>query len=108
MQDRIGDIEKIAPHTHKFALQKIRATGPSNNSAARDHSLQYIVAVGLIFGDITGASYEDEFAADPRINQLRNKIKVLNANKGRLNGHPAISPDEPGGGNDGFVVGGQG
>ena len=77
VQGRVNDIEKIVVHTHKVTLSKICATGPLNTAAARDHSLQYIIAVGLIFGDITGTSYEDEFAADPRIDQVRGKMKVV-------------------------------
>ena len=76
VKDRLDQIEKVVLTTHKPALIKIAVDGPLPNFAARDHCLQYVVAVGLIFGDITTASYEDAFAADPRIDRLRAKMTV--------------------------------
>ncbi|OGA54267.1 MAG: 2-methylcitrate dehydratase [Betaproteobacteria bacterium RIFCSPLOWO2_12_FULL_62_13] len=76
VQDRMDEIEKVILTTHELALKMVSARGPLPTSAARDHCLQYVVAVGLICGDITSASYEDEFAADPRIDTLRAKMAV--------------------------------
>lgn len=71
---RIDEIENITIRTHEAAIRIIDKKGPLNNPADRDHCLQYIVAVSLIFGRLTAADYEDTVAADPRIDQLRAKI----------------------------------
>jgi 2-methylcitrate dehydratase len=76
VKDRLDDIARVELTTHKPALLKIVVDGPLPNFAARDHCLQYVVAIGLIFGDITTASYEDAFAADPRIDRLRAQMVV--------------------------------
>jgi 2-methylcitrate dehydratase len=73
---RLDAIEQVALETHKLAYDKINVTGPLPNFAARDHCLQYVVAVGLIYGDITTASYQDACAADPRIDALRARMIV--------------------------------
>lgn len=57
-------------------MRIIAKEGPLNNPADRDHCIQYITAVGLIFGEITADSYEDSFAEDPRIDELRAKTTV--------------------------------
>ena len=77
VKGRIDDIEKIVLGTHEVALRGVTATGPLANFAARDHNLQYVVAVALLDGNITPASYEDEHAADPRIDRLRSKMEVV-------------------------------
>jgi len=74
---RVADISSIEITTHALAQRMISNTGPLPNFAARDHCLQYIVAVALLHGDITHASYEDACAADPRIELLRGKTRVL-------------------------------
>ncbi len=76
VHQRLNDIDKVVLTTHKPALLKIVVDGPLPNFAARDHCLQYVTAIGLIFGDITTASYEDGFAADPRIDRLRTQMVV--------------------------------
>ncbi|UCH53830.1 MAG: bifunctional 2-methylcitrate dehydratase/aconitate hydratase [Pseudomonadota bacterium] len=76
-EDRLGDIERIVLTTHESAIRIISKTGPLHNYADRDHCLQYMVAVGLIKGNLTADDYEDHAAADPRIDQLRNKMKVV-------------------------------
>lgn len=68
------DIKKITIRTHEAALRIIDKKGPLNNPADRDHCIQYMVAVPLIFGRLTAADYEDSVAADPRIDSLRDKI----------------------------------
>ncbi|MFT4092104.1 MAG: bifunctional 2-methylcitrate dehydratase/aconitate hydratase [Niabella sp.] len=68
------DIKKIAIRTHEAAIRIIDKKGPLNNPADRDHCIQYMVAVPLIFGRLTAADYEDGVAADVRIDQLRDKI----------------------------------
>ncbi|SEN36623.1 2-methylcitrate dehydratase [Nitrosospira multiformis] len=74
VKDRIADIRKITIRTHEAAIRIIDKKGPLNSPADRDHCMQYIVAVPLIFGRLTSADYEDVVAADPRIDELRNKI----------------------------------
>ncbi|MBY8913539.1 bifunctional 2-methylcitrate dehydratase/aconitate hydratase [Bacillus sp. YC2] len=76
VQDRIEDIDRITIQTHESAIRIIDKKGPLKNPADRDHCLQYITAVGLIFGDITADHYEQETASDPRIDILRGKMEV--------------------------------
>lgn len=68
------DIRRITIRTHEAAIRIIDKRGPLNNPADRDHCIQYMVAVPLIFGRLTAADYEDSVAADPRIDALRDKI----------------------------------
>jgi 2-methylcitrate dehydratase len=74
VKDRIHDIRKITIRTHEAALRIIDKKGPLSNPADRDHCIQYMVAVALLFGRLTAHDYEDVVAADPRIDQLRKKI----------------------------------
>jgi len=69
------DIKKISIRTHEAAIRIIDKKGPLNNPADRDHCIQYMVAVPLIFGRLTAADYEDSVANDPRIDALRDKIE---------------------------------
>src|SRR3546814_13267019 len=71
------DIKKITIRTHEACIRIIDKKGPLNNPADRDHCIQYMVAVPLIFGRLTAADYEDAMAADPRIDPLRNKIDCM-------------------------------
>ncbi len=68
------DIKKITIRTHEAAIRIIDKKGPLNNPADRDHCIQYMVAVPLIFGRLTAADYENDIANDPRIDILRDKI----------------------------------
>jgi 2-methylcitrate dehydratase len=68
------DITSIELRTHDACLRIIDKKGPLNNPADRDHCVQYMVAVPLIFGHLKASDYEDSFAADPRIDALREKI----------------------------------
>jgi 2-methylcitrate dehydratase len=74
VKNRLEDIQKITVRTHEAAIRIIDKKGPLNNPADRDHCIQYMVAVPLIFGRLTAEDYEDEVAADPRIDLLREKI----------------------------------
>lgn len=76
VKNRIDDIEKIVIETQEAGVRIIDKTGPLNNYADRDHCIQYMVAVPLIFGELTASSYEDETAADPRVDALRDKMEV--------------------------------
>lgn len=72
-----GDIKKISIRTHEAAIRIIDKKGPLNNPADRDHCIQYMIAVPLIFGRLTAADYEDEVANDPRIDVLRDKMECV-------------------------------
>ena len=74
VKDRLDDIEKITIRTHESAIRIIDKKGPLDNPADRDHCIQYMVAVPLIYGRLTAADYEDDVAADPRIDALRDKM----------------------------------
>ncbi|MGB5491638.1 MAG: bifunctional 2-methylcitrate dehydratase/aconitate hydratase [Woeseiaceae bacterium] len=76
VKDRIADIEKVVIETQEAGVRIIDKTGPLDNPADRDHCIQYMVAVPLIFGRLTAADYEDAVANDPRIDELRDKMTV--------------------------------
>ncbi len=73
---RIEDIEKVVIETQEAGCRIIDKTGPLANYADRDHCIQYMVAVPLIFGRLVASDYTDEVAADPRIDALREKMEV--------------------------------
>jgi 2-methylcitrate dehydratase len=68
------DIARITIRTHEACMRIIDKRGPLDNPADRDHCIQYMVALPLIHGRLTAADYEDEVAADPRIDALREKM----------------------------------
>jgi 2-methylcitrate dehydratase len=68
------DVKRITIRTHEACIRIIDKKGPLNNPADRDHCIQYMVAVPIIHGRLTAADYEDEVAADPRIDALRDRI----------------------------------
>ncbi|MCO5056159.1 bifunctional 2-methylcitrate dehydratase/aconitate hydratase [Thermomonas sp.] len=74
---RADDIEKIIIRTQAACMRIIDKQGPLDNPADRDHCIQYMVAVPLIFGRLTAADYEDDVASDPRIDALRAKIHCV-------------------------------
>ncbi len=76
VKDRIEEIEKVVIETQEAGVRIIDKTGPLDNPADRDHCIQYMVAVPLIFGRLKAADYEDSVAADPRIDELRDKMQV--------------------------------
>jgi 2-methylcitrate dehydratase len=76
VKDRIDDIEKIVIETQEAGVRIIDKTGPLDNPADRDHCIQYMVAIPLIFGRLTAADYEDDVAADPRVDALRDTMEV--------------------------------
>lgn len=71
------DIKKVTIRTHEACIRIIDKKGPLANPADRDHCIQYMVAVPLIFGRLTAADYEDNVASDPRIDELRDKIECV-------------------------------
>jgi 2-methylcitrate dehydratase len=77
MGNSAEDIKKITIRTHEACIRIIDKKGPLDNPADRDHCIQYMVAVPLIFGRLTAGDYEDSVAADPRIDKLRAKIECV-------------------------------
>ena len=71
VRDRLGEIARVELVTHESAIRIIDKSGPLHNPADRDHCLQYMTAIGLIFGGLSADHYEDRIAADPRIDALR-------------------------------------
>ncbi|HET7655614.1 MAG TPA: bifunctional 2-methylcitrate dehydratase/aconitate hydratase [Luteimonas sp.] len=76
VKNRLDEIERIEIQTQEAGVRIIDKTGPLANYADRDHCIQYMVAVPLIFGRLTADDYTDEVAADPRIDALREKMVV--------------------------------
>jgi len=77
VKHRLSDISRIELTTHASAIRIISKTGVLHNPADRDHCLQYMAAVALIFGSLTADSYENNFSEDPRIDLLREKMTVI-------------------------------
>jgi 2-methylcitrate dehydratase len=71
------DVRHIVIRTHEACLRIIDKKGPLANPADRDHCVQYMIAIPLLFGRLTAADYEDEIAADPRIDALRAKVECV-------------------------------
>ena len=76
VKSRFDEIDSIELVTHESAIRIISKQGTLHNPADRDHCLQYMVAIGLLFGDLKAEHYEDDVACDPRIDSLRAKMKV--------------------------------
>lgn len=77
VKNKLDQIKKIEITTHESAIRIIDKKGPLHNPADRDHCMQYMVAIGLIFGQLTSAHYEDTIAADARIDTLREKMTCI-------------------------------
>ena len=80
IKDRINEIESIEITTHESAIRIISKVGELNNPADRDHCLQYMVAIGLLKGNLVAEDYEDDVARDPRVDELREKM-IINEDK---------------------------
>ena len=77
VKGRLDEVDTVTVTTQEPAMRIIDKTGPLHNPADRDHCLQYMVAIGLIFGQLTADHYEAEAAGDPRIDALRGKMVVV-------------------------------
>lgn len=75
--NRLDDITRIEIQTQESAVRIISKVGPLHNPADRDHCLQYMVAIGLLHGNLTAAHYESECAQDPRVDRLRSLMHVI-------------------------------
>ena len=76
VKDKLSHIARVDIHSQRALMGIMDKTGPLHNPADRDHSVQYVVAVGLIHGKLDASDFEDAFAADPRIDALRGKMTV--------------------------------
>jgi 2-methylcitrate dehydratase len=76
IKSRLNEIERIEIQTQEAGMRIINKTGPLHNPADRDHCLQYMVAIGLLFGELTAQHYEDNYAKSPSIDALREKMQV--------------------------------
>jgi 2-methylcitrate dehydratase len=76
VRDRLSEIERVDIETQEPGVRIIDKTGPLANPADRDHCLQYMTAVPLIFGRLGAADYEDAVARDPRLDALRARMVV--------------------------------
>ncbi|MEJ6655883.1 MAG: 2-methylcitrate dehydratase, partial [Pseudomonas sp.] len=77
VHDRLEAIDRIRVETQDAGMRIINKTGPLDNPADRDHCLQYMIAIPLIYGELTARHYEDAVAADSRIDALRGKMEVV-------------------------------
>jgi 2-methylcitrate dehydratase len=73
---KLGEIERVTIETQEPAVRIIDKTGPLANPADRDHCIQYMVAIPLLFGRLTAEDYEDTIAGDPRVDALRARMQV--------------------------------
>ena len=76
IKDKLDQIKAIEVTTHESAIRIISKVGDLNNPADRDHCLQYMIAVGLIYGELKAEHYEDDFACNSEIDQLREKMVI--------------------------------
>jgi len=77
VKDRLDEVERVMITTQESAVRIIDKTGPLHNPADRDHCIQYMTAIGLIFGALTADHYEGPVAKDPRVDALRENIIVI-------------------------------
>jgi len=76
VRDRLDEVDRVVIETQEPGVRIIDKTGPLANPADRDHCIQYMVAIPLIFGRLSAADYEDAVAYDPRVDMLRSKMQV--------------------------------
>ena len=76
VKDRLDDIKRVEVRCHNSTMVILDKSGPLHNPADRDHCMQYMMAVGLIYGTMTAEHYEDHIAADPRIDRLRTRMHL--------------------------------
>lgn len=77
VHNRLDEIDRVDVRCHHSTMVILDKSGPLYNFADRDHCMQYMMAVGMIFGRLEAQYYEDDFAADPRIDALRAKMTLV-------------------------------
>ena len=83
--ERLDDVKTVNITTHDSAIRIISKEGELNNPADRDHCLQYMVAIGLLKGNLIAEDYEDDIASDPRIDTLRKKWLLMKIKDTQMN-----------------------
>jgi 2-methylcitrate dehydratase len=73
---KLGQVDRVVIETQEPGVRIIDKTGPLANPADRDHCIQYMVAIPLLFGRLEASDYEDNIASDPRVDALRAKMQV--------------------------------
>jgi 2-methylcitrate dehydratase len=91
VKDRLDDVDRVMITTQESAVRIIDKIGPLHNPADRDHCIQYMTAIGLIFGELTADHYENAVAKDPRVDGLRDKILVI---EDARYSHDYLDPDK--------------
>lgn len=76
IRDCLDKIREVVITSQESAIRIIDKKGPLHNPADRDHCIQYMTAIGLLFGTLNADHYEDSTAKDPRIDALRDKMIV--------------------------------
>ena len=89
IKNRLDDIKAIEIVTHESAIRIISKVGELNNPADRDHCLQYMVAIGLLKGNLVAEDYEDDVAKDPRVDALREKMLISEDKRYSIEYHEA-------------------
>lgn len=87
VSSRLNEINKIYLQTHEAALRIICKEGPLHNPADRDHCMQYMVAVSLIEGTLKAEHYEDSYARNPLVDELREKFEITENRQYSLDYH---------------------
>ena len=77
VKNKLANIERVRITTQESAIRIIDKSGPLYNPADRDHCIQYMTAIGLIFGRLTADDYQEAVAKDPRVDELRAKMEVI-------------------------------
>jgi 2-methylcitrate dehydratase len=77
VRGRLDEVSEVLIETQEPGVRIIDKTGPLANPADRDHCIQYMSAIALIFGRLSAADYEDDVAADPRVDALRARMRVV-------------------------------
>ena len=72
----INKFEKVNIYTHEPALRIISNKEVLKNASDRDHSMEYMVAAALLYGELKYEMYEESFEGFENINNLRKKIFV--------------------------------
>lgn len=81
------DIKSVRIRTQEAAIKIIDKSGPLYNYADRDHCIQYMTAVPLMFGRLTADDYTDSVAELPEIDELRSKMYCIRDEQFTLDYH---------------------
>lgn len=75
----VEDIAKVNIQTFAFGAN-VMADGPEKwdpvNRETADHSMPYVMAVVLMYGEVDGRYFSDRYLHDPQLRELVHKIKI--------------------------------